>query len=358
MIQQDVLYYDIIIDPGGDFHLSFTCYGKDDIPEDLTGAVVTGKLREYPNGSEYLDFICTHNGAGGQVTADMPSESTARINYDLGWYEIKIRFPDSSEEEVMHGKAFCSAPVTRKIVNGTPYTIIAFESYDKFPAFGNLYRLYLDQQYNVLYMWTGNEYYPLNSLKGDAATLDLGTVQTGTPGTNAEITNSGTIHNAVFDFVIPRGHDGDGYCGADYDQPNEGVVMEVSDDKLGSLAFEDDAPADGTKYVRKDGAWVADIIAWGNITGMLSDQTDLRSALDAKVNTADLGDLAYEDDAPRDNKQYARQNGTWEEVAGGGGGSTYWGGITGRLSNQQDLQDALDAKTPSYDLTNEGIVFA
>lgn len=34
---------------------------------------------------------------------------------------------------------------------------------------------------------------------------------------------------------------------------------------------------------------------WGNIGGTLSAQTDLQNALNAKANTADLGDLAYKD---------------------------------------------------------------
>jgi hypothetical protein len=36
---------------------------------------------------------------------------------------------------------------------------------------------------------------------------------------------------------------------------------------------------------------------------------------------------------------------------GGGGGSSVWGGITGTLSNQLDLQAALNAKTDLYTMT-------
>lgn len=36
-------------------------------------------------------------------------------------------------------------------------------------------------------------------------TLSVGTVQTGTPGSNVLVTNSGTGANAIFDFVIPAG---------------------------------------------------------------------------------------------------------------------------------------------------------
>ena len=40
---------------------------------------------------------------------------------------------------------------------------------------------------------------------GEAATINVGTVTTGPPGSMAAVTNSGTEQNAVFDFVIPRG---------------------------------------------------------------------------------------------------------------------------------------------------------
>ena len=173
-------------------------------------------------------------------------------------------------------------------------------------------------------------------------------------------------------------------------------------DDLGSMAEVDDAPADNKQYARKNGAWSvvtggggggAD---WGDIGGTLSDQTDLQAALDgkaalghdhdgryytetetdalladkadktsvytkqqtdqllnAKANTADLGDMAAEDDAPTDGKTYGRKNGAWSEVTGGGG-SADWGDIGGTLSDQTDLQSALDAKT---DLTNIAAAF-
>ena len=43
---------------------------------------------------------------------------------------------------------------------------------------------------------------------GDAATIAVGTVTTGAPGSSATITNVGTSSAAVFDFVIPRGDAG------------------------------------------------------------------------------------------------------------------------------------------------------
>jgi hypothetical protein len=45
--------------------------------------------------------------------------------------------------------------------------------------------------------------------KGDAATISVGAVSSGLPGTNAIITNTGDTNNAVFAFTIPRGDTGE-----------------------------------------------------------------------------------------------------------------------------------------------------
>ena len=46
-------------------------------------------------------------------------------------------------------------------------------------------------------------------LKGEAATIKLGSVATGNAGTEVIITNTGNENNAVFNFVVPRGDKGD-----------------------------------------------------------------------------------------------------------------------------------------------------
>lgn len=45
---------------------------------------------------------------------------------------------------------------------------------------------------------------------GAAATVTVGTVTTGEPGTDAIVTNSGTENAAVLDFTIPKGENGEG----------------------------------------------------------------------------------------------------------------------------------------------------
>lgn len=50
----------------------------------------------------------------------------------------------------------------------------------------------------------------LQGIAGTAATIHIGSVYTGEPGTNASVTNSGTSTNAILNFTIPRGQPGAG----------------------------------------------------------------------------------------------------------------------------------------------------
>ncbi|CAB4151960.1 hypothetical protein UFOVP583_44 [uncultured Caudovirales phage] len=100
-----------------------------------------------------------------------------------------------------------------------------------------------------------------------------------------------------------------------YDGPNSVYVkptgITFSDSTVQTTAGISDAPSDSAYYSRRNAGW---------------EQT--------------LGP-----DAPWNGIIYGRQDGFW--VAAGGGGT--WGSITGTLSDQTDLQAALDAK---YDASN------
>lgn len=59
--------------------------------------------------------------------------------------------------------------------------------------------------------------------KGDAATIAVGEVRTGAAGSVPVVTNVGTSHDAIFNFVIPKGDKGDfgiGYLAPEYDESN------------------------------------------------------------------------------------------------------------------------------------------
>jgi hypothetical protein len=93
---------------------------------------------------------------------------------------------------------------------------------------------------------------------------------------------------------------------------------------------------------------------WGGISGTLSNQGDLQSALNLKQNalTFPLA-ISAGGNGTTTPAIVAGANvsvsGTWPNYTisasgGGGGGSVAWGSITGTLSSQGDLQTALNAK--------------
>jgi hypothetical protein len=84
---------------------------------------------------------------------------------------------------------------------------------------------------------------------GTAATIAVGTTTTGAPGSSATVTNSGTSGAATFNFTIPRGDKGD---------KGEGLTI------LGSVDSSDDLPATGNElndaYITADDGhlWIWD----------------------------------------------------------------------------------------------------
>lgn len=170
-------------------------------------------------------------------------------------------------------------------------------------------------------------------------------------------------------------------------------------------AIDEDAPTDGKKYARKDGAWVEDasgnqVVSSGALSNLTSGQqaainegtivttTDGRrwvySGTGNKTQEAsyiELGDVSpawnsvtdkpeefppsehthdYLEDAPSDDKQYARLNGEWAEVVGGGNGSTNYQLVAEDFTAESGKNYAVDAHPvpavyPSF--TYGGLVF-
>ena len=59
----------------------------------------------------------------------------------------------------------------------------------------------------------------------------------------------------------------------------------------------DEAPTDSRNYVRIDGSWAiapSAVASWGGIVGTLSNQTDLQAALDAAGGTWEAGTAYYD----------------------------------------------------------------
>lgn len=117
------------------------------------------------------------------------------------------------------------APGTGLDILGTYDTLEALKAAITQPKQGQMYNVGTSDPYTV-YMWdttNGGEWLSqgqLQGAKGDtgdtgpqgqpgqAATVQVGQVTTGEPGSNATVTNSGTANAAVLDFSIPRGATG------------------------------------------------------------------------------------------------------------------------------------------------------
>lgn len=77
-------------------------------------------------------------------------------------------------------------------------------------------------------------------------------------------------------------------------------------------------------------------VNWGAIGGTLSNQSDLNSVLSAKQDTLIAG-----------NNIVIGSDGKTISATGGGGGGASWGEISGTISNQTDLTTALNGKASS-----------
>lgn len=66
------------------------------------------------------------------------------------------------------------------------------------------------------------------------------------------------------------------------DAPADGIIYGRQDNDWTPVPIQEDAPVDNTAYVRQDNDWKS--LEWGQIGGTLSNQTDLNDALNSKVD--------------------------------------------------------------------------
>ena len=145
----------------------------------------------------------------------------------------------------------------------------------------------------------------LQGIAGSAATIRIGSVYTGEPGTNASVTNSGTSTNAILNFTIPRGNPGSG-GGTSIDVDAElsdsslnpvqnKVIKEALDNKLGKTDTAIRATKDGAGNIIVDTyAKKTDITNITVDSSLSSTSTNpvqnkvIYSALADKMNIADV----------------------------------------------------------------------
>ena len=151
---------DIEVECGADFTMPFDMYDDSGEIIDLTGATISGQLRQSAEAADYYQFTVVHNGIGGHVVVSMPHELTAEITFPSGVYDLYITFPNEETKMIMYGDVIVYPNVTKPI-NGEIMYLLSFTDEDAFPEIGMLRRLYFSHASNKLYKWNGSTYIAL-----------------------------------------------------------------------------------------------------------------------------------------------------------------------------------------------------
>ena len=120
----------------------------------------------------------------------------------------------------------------------------------------------------------------------------------------------------------------------------------------------------GEGNIEISGGGSATEVTWGDITGEIADNATLQGALDAKLDAEDIADLATKEELEaKQDKLVAGANITIDPEtntisASGSLTEVTWGGITGEITAQTDLQSALDAKANVADVYNKVDVYS
>lgn len=104
--------YDIQIECGADYNSQIILKDPSESPVDLSNAVVTAQLREFPESRDYIPFIATHYGESGIINLHIPHRVTEHIGYTRGVYDVFVE-TETSKDRVMWGKVLICPSVTK-----------------------------------------------------------------------------------------------------------------------------------------------------------------------------------------------------------------------------------------------------
>lgn len=119
------------------------------------------------------------------------------------------------------------------------------------------------------------------------ATIEVGTVTTGEPGTDASVTNSGTKKEAILDFVIPRGA-----TGMTGDDGTDGATFTPAVSADGVISWTNDGGKDNPAPVSIKGPQGIQGVPGDDYVLTDADKQEIADAVIADGTEATLGDAA------------------------------------------------------------------
>ena len=154
--------------------------------------------------------VITPTGESIQLYAKKPDGTISYLACTLTGSQIECDFTNQMlalpgivqvELQMIGGESGAETEITTPIfcvkVNPSNVDDSAVESQDEFPAL-----------VTALAELADLKEHGLKGDPGEAATIQVGTVTASDPGSNPQVTNSGTEQDAVFNFVLPRGEQG------------------------------------------------------------------------------------------------------------------------------------------------------
>jgi len=197
---------------------------------------------------------------------------------------------------------------------------------------------------------------------GTAATITVGTVTTGNPGTNVSVVNSGTSSNAIFDFIIPRGDKGENGSGITSitKTGTAGLVdtYTITFDNGDTTTFtvtngaQGDAGRGITSITKTGISGLIDTytITYSDNTTSTFTVTNGQNGTNGEDGFSPIATVTKSGDTATISITDANGT-TTATITDGADGSSEWGTITGNISSQTDLSNALDNKV-NIDLSN------
>jgi hypothetical protein len=196
--------------------------------------------------------------------------------------------------------------------------------------------------------------------QGNAATITVYGTNTLPPNEPANVENFGTPQAASFYFSIPQGIQGEqGERGQKGDTGDTGAGVATGGTTGQALVKSSNADYSTNwagPFLSKVDAGIQGIAGSIQVQGLDLNENSITNVGTATLNQLNVtlgsspkihfgnGDQTTAwIDAPTDNSIYGRKNGSWSTIPSSAGGGT-WGSITGTLSNQTDLQNALNGK--------------